>query len=774
MLQVYDDGHSYLFFSRKGSDDWTKLTGDFKLLGAPRPDSGKAFSSGQTWDANALDTRKQHGVVTVRTHGPTDYMVSPTGALFETKSFQAPIFWRNAVPVTHKGAQYLLVSTKHEVNGAMKEETFLIRAPDQAQVRIANRYVELEDLSFKLTDGILTVSDFSRHIDLDHFDAERRFVPKTAPQVLDREGKVVDASSEVTKKYPDLVRTAAADVATEDSVIDENELSSIRKAVLKEQKGSVLLLGEPGTGKSEAVRQFAHRVAAGQVPEVPRTWKILQMDPSTLASGTSYLGMIEQRVSELRAASHELPILWWIDEIHGLKGLGAHSSNSNDVAELIKGDMADGIMRVIGASTQEEFNRAFASNPAFIQRFTSVEHREPEGEALRKILRSWMKKRGKLVPEESVLEYMIKLSGQMNAVDAQPRKVLSLVQDVFADLESSGKNQVAPTLADVKRSAQQLYQLDPIFFEPEKMREMARSFPQELEERLVGNREIKREVVSLAKQAFAQVQDPKKPAFRLLLSGTKGTGKTELGYAIAQASRRPYLRIEMNRYASGAVPNELLKEIANQLRKNPFSVIIFDEIEKAARPIQEALIAMMDSGIFTVTEGSTTVRVSARNAFLVSTSNAGSEYIKSRVRSGQGIDPEEFREACRRDGLSEVIMDRQQMVKAVVPPSRSEFREIVALHLRKELAHHAKERGVGVRIANTDKFLDQVTDEMYHPLASGRDAVRVQNVVREALADAVIDGHFDTGKDLVLRYEGGRESGTCLVRQLDHLLEVKP
>lgn len=681
--------------------------------------------------------------------------------------------------IRHKGQEYRVASIEKTQGHKSTYSTVIIRKSDNKKVIVANRLpkepgkvgLTLDEMSEpKVRDGIVKVPGLAREIDLEAFDAEANFVPKPFAVLKTRDGKKINYVREVDKKYRNLMLGEARDPA--EAVIDEGEVLSIRKSMVKDQKGSTLIVGDPGTGKTETVRQIATRAREGKIPEIPRTWRILELEPSTLESGTIYTGMIEEEISKIRGASREVPIIWWLDEIHAIKGTGTSTGKPTDVTETLKSDLADGHMRIIGASTSEEFDKAFASNPAFVRRFTRVQHNEPSGEDLRKIVKSWMKKRGKALPEDDVIDYMIRVSGEVNAVDAQPGKVMGLVEDVYADLKIAGKHDVAPNLEDVKKSAQQLYQLHPSYFDPVQMKKLVDEIPSVLDDTVVGLGLPKSELKRLARRAIAQSQDKNKPAMRVILTGVKGTGKTELGMALARATGRPWKLIEMNLYAGGRDPNDLLKEIATQLRKNAYSVIILDEIEKAHPKIQEALLNLKANGVFTVKEGGQILKVSARNAFIISTSNAGAQAIAKAARAGIQLTDQQLKEAVARDGLSELIMDRQQVILPIGPPTRSEFREILKFHAEKEIKAKSADRGKPVKISNLDEFVERMTEQYYHPEATGRDAVRVKDIIQDAISDATLAaGDQASAAGITLRFDP-KVSG--MVGCLKYTLEAVP
>ena len=436
---------------------------------------------------------------------------------------------------------------------------------------------------------------------------------------------------------------------------------------------------------------------------------------------------------------------------------------------MLKPELARGNLSIIGMSTATEYDNAFAGTKHFLKDLPELITLKADKAKSIDAMKGWLTKAKKPVPSEEVLNKIYQFSSEYNPVGAQPRKSILLLEDVYANLKTEQRFG-APLGADVEKATMSLYGVDPAYFDPELMKTKVNALPSFLDESIIGQQSAKTSVVKSVRRGFAGMSNPEKPLGIELWVGPPGTGKTELGQTLADGLSVPFKRIEMNQYGNRA-PQDLLREVAEAIRKNPYSVIMLDEFEKAPLEVQNALLAAFDKGMFTVQEkiGVTnltqSIRVSARKARFVITTNA--------LNSNLGnVSDKELRDALVNNGISEPIVDRVDNIAQFQIPTREDFKKLVTIKLDKELKTQSERHGFEFNFKDREKFIDAVTNKYFEPGMSNRNVPRIiAKEVQEALTDAKFKGILEPGNKVDINYKSGVESENCLLITLRKLIK---
>ncbi|MDE2571925.1 MAG: ATP-dependent Clp protease ATP-binding subunit [bacterium] len=469
----------------------------------------------------------------------------------------------------------------------------------------------------------------------------------------------------------------------------EREVERVINVLARRAKNNPVLIGEPGVGKTAVVEGLAARIVAGAVPAALKGKRVLALAVGALVAGTKYRGEFEARVKrildEIRAASRD--VILFIDELHTLVGAGS-AEGSLDLASMIKPELARGELQCIGATTLDEYRRYVEADAALERRFQPVFVDEPSVEETVDILRGlrerYAQHHGVEIGDEA-LAAAAALSARYVAERRLPDKAIDLIDEAAAGVALRGG--VGVTADHVAAVVSQWTGVPQDHLDESETARLL-SLEATLGRRVVGQDAAVGQVADAVRRARAGLKDPRRP-LSLLFAGPTGVGKTELARALAHflfGSDEAMVRLDMSEYMEahassrllGAPPGYVGHEEAGLLtepvRRRPYSVVLFDEIEKAHPDVAGILLQLLDEGRVTDAHGRT---VDFRHTLVVMTTHVEGE------RLSIALDDELL------GRVDEIVrfehLDLEQLVR------------IVDLHLD-EVAGRLRERGVQLRV----------------------------------------------------------------------------
>ena len=425
--------------------------------------------------------------------------------------------------------------------------------------------------------------------------------------------------------------------------------------------GSVRIVGAPGTGKtyySDVLVSFIRMGLPGSEDLQDRLY--VRLNASSLGAGTKYTGSMESRLSALKEAAALMPITLVVDEMHTLVGAGTHESNTNDFFQHIKSELASGAIKIIGTTTSGEWQRYFSKDQAMVDRFPiEVSIKEPTAEKMLVVMRSFLKSNysnSKIEVSEKTLEHIVGTASRFDPIGANPRKSLRLLDYALSAAKIDKKGMIEN--ADVIGYASALYGYDISSLSPHRIRERLVSFGTTVDQSMVGNDEAKLQMrETLGEHFFHQFNGTSRKPFAALLYGQRGVGKTSFATLIAKGLDFELSKIMMADYGHAYQVQSFLSRLAMAIRKNPYQVLMLDELEKADPAVQRAVLQVLEDGRFEANisdrpESNQLTEVDASKVIFIGTTNAGKDLANVPHTADQ------FEIAAEADGLNSYVLDR--------------------------------------------------------------------------------------------------------------------
>ncbi|MBP3665991.1 MAG: ATP-dependent Clp protease ATP-binding subunit [Clostridia bacterium] len=613
----------------------------------------------------------------------------------------------------------------------------------------------------------------------------------------------------------------------------EAETERVIRILSRRQKNNPCLIGEPGVGKTAVIEGLCQRIADGSVPETLKGKSIITLDIPAMIAGAKYRGEFEDRLKGIMAEVRGEPdLILFIDELHTIVGAGA-AEGAVDAANILKPALARGEIRIIGATTAEEYRLHVEKDSALERRFQAVIVGEPsEEEALRILtgLRPRYEAHHKLKITDEALRAAVELSVKYIPDRFLPDKAIDLMDEAAAALriscmtappdlkrmeaelstlsrekEEAIKAQEferAAGLRDRERLLQESYDSarnawseDPSRRQSEETvtpaaiadvvtewtgipvarlleseGERLLSLEKTLQERVIGQSKAVSAVAGAIRRGRLGLSDPRRPIGSFIFLGQTGVGKTELARALAAAlfgSEKALIRFDMSEYMEkhsvsrligsppGYIGHEEGGQLTERVRRKPYAVVLFDELEKAHPDIYNILLQVMDDGSLTDSAGR---RVDFRHTVLIMTSNLGAEESRQPSVGFTGGDRKErgherMTEALKRAFRPE-FLGRIDEVVVFDTLGIEEVSQIAVQHLE---ALRTRVGSLGIRLEWTKNCVSLLAEEGLDPRYGARPLRRAAvRLIEEPLAEAILRGGILEGDRVTVEAEDGK------------------
>ena len=541
----------------------------------------------------------------------------------------------------------------------------------------------------------------------------------------------------------------------------DKEIERVLKILARSTKNNPVLVGEPGTGKTAIAEELALKINSGQIPVSLSGLKLFNLDFTAIKTQPDAVSILKAILDE---AIEDPNLILFIDEIHML--ISNNSGSDNDIANLLKPAMARGEIKLFGATTIEEYKR-IEKDPAFERRFQKVIVDEPDANSAIKIVEGAKRKfeeyHGVTIPSE-VCKAAVNLSARYIPSRKLPDKAFDLLDEAAANKRISDSNDRILTVNDLAMVVTAWTGI-PVEELNENETQRLQNIEQELHASVVGQDRAVKVVADAIRRSRMGFGDPNKPIGSFLFLGTTGTGKTELCKALAKflfKDKEKMVRIDMSEYQQehssarliGAPPGYVGYDQGGQLteavRQKPYSVVLFDEVEKAHPKIFEVLYQLLDDGRLTDGQGRV---VDFKNTIIVMTSNLGERHILASL-CGRPITERDIDQCTKnikqqlRLIMPDAFINRIDNTVMFLPLSKNDVIKIAEINLKKEIK---KLDDKGLTIVMDAAVTPFVAEHGYNPEFGGRPVKRaITELIINPLTSQIVDGTLDKTRPIYI------------------------
>lgn len=535
------------------------------------------------------------------------------------------------------------------------------------------------------------------------------------------------------------------------------ELERCIQILSRRTKNNPILIGEAGVGKTALADGLAQKIIAKKVPTGLKNAEVFSLDMGALIAGTKYRGDFEERLKAVvdELSQHENAILF-IDEIHNVVGAGGSTSGAMDASNLLKPALADGSISCMGSTTYKEFRNSIEKDKALLRRFQKVDIKAPSKSEALEILEGLKKRYEKfhhVSYSKDVLEGIIKLSDQFLHDRELPDKAIDVMDEVGArvKLKRRSSKKVKIKIDDVEAVISHMAQV-PAQTVSSSDRDKLKVLESNLKEKIFGQDTAIEKLVSSIKMSRTGIGKKEKPIGSYLFAGPTGVGKTELSKQLAEELGIHFLRFDMSEYMEkhsvsrlvGAPPGYVGYDdgglLTDAIKKNPHSVVLLDEIEKAHPDLMNLLLQVMDSGKLTDSNGNPS---DFSNAILILTTNAGAfEASKGSIGVVKEDSSKISLDAIKKDFRPEFInrLDSVVEFKALTKPLLIN----VIKKFTKELAIQLEEKNVTLEVS--DAATEWLFNKGHEPAYGARPFTRtIEEHIKKPLVDDLLFGDLVDG-----------------------------
>lgn len=584
-----------------------------------------------------------------------------------------------------------------------------------------------------------------------------------------------ERADSILEEYCTNLNEKASDGKIDPIIGRDAELEEITEVLAKRNKSNVLFVGDPGVGKTAIAEGLALQIIDGNVPEYLLDFTVYNLDIGSLLAGSKYRGEFEEKLKDvLKALDSKGKTILFIDEAHQMRGAGAGSSSSVDFANMIKPVLSKSNIKVIASTTWEEYTTSFEKDRALMRRFYRMTITEPTPEVAKDILRglrTHFEKFHKGTIHDAAIDAAVDLSVRYQTDKKLPDKAIDLIDTACAKQRIRG-GAFTITRANIIDVISKLTKIPADQIGADHVASSLVDLEANIKDHLFGQDAAVDEILEKIYVARAGLKSINKPMGSFLFTGPTGTGKTELAKLLASNLTMKLLRFDMSEYQErhsvakliGAPPGYVGYEDGNlgggllisEIEKNPNAILLFDEIEKAHPDVTNILLALMDEGTITASNGK---KADARNVMVIMTSNLGaSENEKNAIGFGRDLQRRgeddkaikdffkpEFRN--RLDGICKFSNLDPASIRKVVVKFMNEVNELLA--------------DKHIKLTLTDAMIDHLAAEGFDSKMGARPMARkINTIIKVPLSKKILFDKVPNGSKILADLVNGEASFT--------------
>ena len=576
-----------------------------------------------------------------------------------------------------------------------------------------------------------------------------------------------DQATELLDEYCTNLTRLARENRLEPMIGRSTELDEMITVLARRFKANVLMVGDPGVGKTAIIEGLAQEVAKNNVPEFLKNHEVWSLEIGSLLAGSKYRGDFEEKFKHvIGALEAKKNCILFIDEAHTMQGAGAGNNSSLDFANMLKPAITKGNIKVVASTTWEEYYESFEKDRALMRRFHRVAIDEPNASTTEQILIGLsprLETFHNVLIETEAISAAVELSGRYIHDRKNPDKSIDLIDGACARQRVQDRGNVTVNKSMIEEQVSKILGIPLDKLQNERSANIA-DLESNIKQKLYGQDLAVDTVLERVYINYSGIGNDKKPMASFLFLGPTGTGKTELAKLLAEHLDMKLLRYDMSEYQErhtvssliGAPPGYVGFEDGNvgggklisDLTKNPYAVMLFDEVEKAHPDVINIFLQMLDEGRITSSNGKT---VSCKNCIIIMTSNLGAR-DSERLNIGFGAQEKtDEDEKALKEFFRPELRNRIDKVCKFTKLDQLAIKKIVVKFVDElQTSLNAK----NIRLTLTENVIDYLADKGYDPLMGARPLNRkIDELIRVPLSKKIL---FENLRDcsITARLEG--------------------
>ena len=563
----------------------------------------------------------------------------------------------------------------------------------------------------------------------------------------------IEQADEVLEEHCINISKLAQEDKLEPVIGRETELEEIVTVLAKRFKSNVLMVGDPGVGKTAIAEGLATLIKDNNVPKFLQNFEVWGLEIGSLLAGSKYRGEFEEKLKDVIAALEtKKNCILFIDEAHTMKGAGAGGGGSLDFANMIKPAITKGNIKVVASTTWEEFYDSFEQDRALMRRFYRVSIDEPDQATTVKILKGLkprLEKFHNVKIDDPAIVKAVDLAVRYMSDKKNPDKSIDLIDAACAVERVKDQEGLVVTEDLIDAQVARIANIPETKVKSD-VSDRVLELDSNIKERLFGQDHVVDEVLERLYVNYAGISTPNRPMGAFLFLGPTGTGKTEFAKLLSENLDMELLRYDMSEYQDRHTVSSLLGappgfvgyddsnlgggKLISDVSKHPYSVLLFDEIEKAHPDVANIFLQMMDEGTLT---GSNSKTVDVKNCIIIMTSNLGArDNENNNIGFGQDLTKVGSEDKAVKDYFKPELRNRLDLIVKFKGLEPLAIKKIVA-KFTGELRNNLKSKNINLIV--TEALVDHLVEVGYDPKMGARPLGRkIDELIKVPLSKKIL------------------------------------